>query len=95
MEFLKGGVEFQEVVESFPLPEDVHPKGFKFATKTFKPYFIGKVLSSASSQFKHRELVGGSLIASSRKDGEDQVHPPRHIFEKIIAFLNLFDLSMI
>jgi hypothetical protein len=72
-EKLVDGVPFQEVVESFALPEDLRPYGFKHASKDFKPYFIGKVLATVSPRFTHKELVGGSLIAMSRKDAEDSM----------------------
>ena len=70
---LKAGVEFQTVVESFPLPPSLRPHGFKNAEQNFKPYFLGKVLSDVSPQFSHIEIVGGSLIAANKKDAEDSL----------------------
>jgi hypothetical protein len=67
---LKVGVEFQTVVESFPLPPSLRPYGFKEAEQNFKPYFNGKVLSDVSPQFSHIGIVGGSLIAANKKDAE-------------------------
>ena len=56
--------------ENFPLREAIRPGCFKDATRNFKAYFVGKVLAAVSSQFKHLDFVGGSLIPTSVKDDE-------------------------
>ena len=71
MDLFKTGVLFQQLIADYPLPATVRPQMFKDPMANFKPYFIGKVLSVTSPLFKHADLVGGSLIATSQKDNLD------------------------
>ena len=71
MDLFKTGVLFQQIIEDYPLPSAVRPEMFKEPMANFKPYFIGKVLSETSPSFKHADLVGGSLVATSKKDNGD------------------------
>ena len=49
----------------------------------FKPYFIGKVLSETSPSFKHADLVGGSLIVTSKKDNEVRFRVLWPVYKKL------------
>ena len=70
-------LEFQQVIEDYPLPLTIRPQCFDKAMTNFKPYFLGKVLSEVSPLFKHADLVNCShAIVKNMLAAPNRRHKP-------------------